>query len=43
MGQIVEEETAKLGVDVTPQFIGALTEMAWAQIGKFDCLVVAWS
>ena len=33
IGKIVDEETLKLGVNASPQFIGALTEMAWAQIG----------
>lgn len=33
VGRIVDEETIKLGVDATPQFIGALTELVWAQIG----------
>ncbi|CAF9932990.1 MAG: hypothetical protein HETSPECPRED_008509 [Heterodermia speciosa] len=32
IGKIVDEETLKLGVNATPQFIGALTEMVWAQI-----------
>ncbi|BDD62381.1 hypothetical protein MPDQ_001395 [Monascus purpureus] len=32
IGKIVDEETIKLGVNTTPQFIGALTEMVWAQI-----------
>lgn len=32
----MDDETIKLGVDATPQFIGALTEMVWAQIGIFD-------
>ncbi|KAL2010965.1 hypothetical protein VTN00DRAFT_3683 [Thermoascus crustaceus] len=32
IGKIVDEETIKLGVNATPQFIGALTEMVWAQI-----------
>ncbi|GKZ45478.1 hypothetical protein AbraIFM66951_008119 [Aspergillus brasiliensis] len=35
IGKIVDEETIKLGVNATPQFIGALTEMVWAQIGRF--------
>ena len=35
IGKIVDEETLKLGVNATPQFIGALTEMVWAQIGEF--------
>ncbi|KAL9606148.1 MAG: hypothetical protein Q9179_000660 [Wetmoreana sp. 5 TL-2023] len=34
VGKIVDEETLKLGVNATPQFIGALTEMIWAQIGN---------
>ncbi|KAI4253150.1 MAG: hypothetical protein LQ352_003860 [Teloschistes flavicans] len=34
VGKIVDEETLKLGVNATPQFIGALTEMVWAQIGR---------
>ena len=33
ISKIVDEETLKLGVNATPQFIGALTEMVWAQIG----------
>ncbi|PKY09305.1 hypothetical protein P168DRAFT_315316 [Aspergillus campestris IBT 28561] len=32
IGKIVDEETVKLGANATPQFIGALTEMVWAQI-----------
>jgi centromere protein S len=28
IGKIVDEETIKLGVNATPQFIGALTELA---------------
>lgn len=35
IGKIVDEETIKLGVNATPQFIGALTEMVWAQIGTY--------
>jgi centromere protein S len=31
----VDEETIKMGVNATPQFIGALTEMVWAQIGMY--------
>ncbi|KAI9810689.1 MAG: hypothetical protein M1827_006148 [Pycnora praestabilis] len=30
--QIVDHETLAMGVNATPQFIGALTEMVWAQI-----------
>ena len=36
IGKIVDEETLKLGVNATPQFIGALTEMVWAQIGVLE-------
>ncbi|KAL8866227.1 MAG: hypothetical protein Q9174_006425 [Haloplaca sp. 1 TL-2023] len=32
VGKIVDEETLKLGVNATPQFIGALTELVWSQI-----------
>jgi hypothetical protein len=41
IGKIVDEETIKLGVNATPQFIGALTEMVWAQIGK--CTPTIWA
>ncbi|KAL8806063.1 MAG: hypothetical protein Q9182_001595 [Xanthomendoza sp. 2 TL-2023] len=34
VGKIVDEEALKLGVNATPQFIGALTELLWAQIGN---------
>lgn len=34
IGKIVDAETLRLGVNATPQFIGALTEMVWAQIGN---------
>ncbi len=33
IGKIVDEETIKLGVNATPQFIGSLTQLVWAQIG----------
>ncbi|KAK1599476.1 kinetochore component CENP-S-domain-containing protein [Colletotrichum navitas] len=32
VGKIVDEESIKQGCNATPQFIGALTEMVWAQI-----------
>ena len=35
IGKIVDEETIKLGINATPQFIGALTEMVWSQIGMY--------
>ena len=34
VGKIVDEESLRLNANTTPQFIGALTEMVWAQIGK---------
>ncbi|OAT10743.1 hypothetical protein BDBG_06547 [Blastomyces gilchristii SLH14081] len=42
IGRIVDDETIKLGVDATPQFIGALTEMVWAQIGKIPPTVLGY-
>jgi hypothetical protein len=33
IGKIVDEETLRLNTNATPQFIGALTEMVWSQIG----------
>ncbi|KXJ92677.1 kinetochore component CENP-S-domain-containing protein [Microdochium bolleyi] len=32
IGKMVDEEMLKRNRNVTPQFIGALTEMVWAQI-----------
>ncbi len=40
IGKIVDEETLRLGVNATPQFIGALTEMVWAQIGTLSILLI---
>ncbi|CAL8578638.1 MHF histone-fold complex component [Xanthoria parietina] len=34
VGKIVDEEALKLGVNASPQFIGALTELLWTQIGN---------
>lgn len=34
IGKMVDEESLKLHVNATPQFIGALTEMVWTQIGR---------
>ncbi|TKA64173.1 hypothetical protein B0A49_05969 [Cryomyces minteri] len=34
IGQIVDEDSLRLNINATPQFIGALTEMVWAQIGR---------
>jgi hypothetical protein len=33
IGKIVDEETLRLNTNATAQFIGALTEMVWSQIG----------
>lgn len=35
IGQIVDEESLRWNRNATPQFIGALTELVWAQIGTF--------
>lgn len=37
IGKIIDEETARLNTTATPQFIGAMTEMVWAQIGDSHC------
>lgn len=34
VGQLVDEEAINLGVNATPQFIGSLTELVWAQISE---------
>ncbi|KAJ4522939.1 MHF histone-fold complex component [Exophiala dermatitidis] len=34
IGKIVDEESINLGVNATPQFIGSLMELVWAQIGN---------
>jgi len=39
IGQLVDEETLNLGVNATPQYIGSLTELVWAQIGKLSCFL----
>ena len=41
IGKIVDEETLRLGVNATPQFIGALTELVWAQIGRLHLPLTA--
>ncbi|CAP73559.1 uncharacterized protein PODANS_2_9255 [Podospora anserina S mat+] len=35
IGKIVDEESMRRNRNATPQFIGALTDMVWSQIGKF--------
>jgi CENP-S protein len=35
VGKMVDEESLRRNRNATPQFIGALTEMVWAQIGEF--------
>jgi centromere protein S len=34
VGKIVDQECLKLNSNASPQFIGALTEMVWNQIGE---------
>ena len=34
VGQIVDEESLNRNRNATPQFIGALTELVWTQIGR---------
>lgn len=36
VGQMVDEESMRRGLNATPQFIGALTELVWTQIGTSD-------
>lgn len=38
IGQIVDEESLRWNRNATPQFIGALTDMVWAQIRTFPPL-----
>ena len=38
IGKIVDEESLRLKMNATPQFIGALTEMVWEQIGIITLL-----
>jgi centromere protein S len=35
---MVDEETIDLGVNATPQYIGSLMELVWAQIGMMTDL-----
>lgn len=41
VGQIVDEEMLRRNRNATPQFIGALTEMVWTQIGTTPPLDMA--
>ncbi|KAK5059828.1 hypothetical protein LTR84_009711 [Exophiala bonariae] len=34
IGKVVDEQSLLLGVNATPQFIGSLMELVWAQIGS---------
>ncbi|OCK88663.1 uncharacterized protein K441DRAFT_587642, partial [Cenococcum geophilum 1.58] len=36
IGQFIDEECLRQNLNATPQFIGALTEMVWTQIGTTD-------
>ena len=40
--KIVEEETLKLDAIATPQFINALLELTWTQLGKADSVKPPW-
>ena len=40
VGQIVDEECLRRNRNATPQFIGALTEMVWMQIGRTIALTL---
>jgi len=42
IGQLVDEETINLGVNATPQYIGSLTELVWAQIGTLLGVCQTW-
>lgn len=33
IGQIVDDESLRTNTNATPQYIGALTELAWSQLG----------
>ncbi|CZT52308.1 related to apoptosis-inducing TAF9-like domain 1 family protein, putative [Rhynchosporium secalis] len=35
VGKLVDEEAASLNTTATPQFIGSMSEMVWAQLGTF--------
>lgn len=39
VGQIVDEESLSRNRNATPQFIGALTELVWTQIGRSPLLL----
>lgn len=43
VGKMVDEETLRRNRNVTPQFIGALTEMVWSQIGNAAFLTPSMS
>ncbi|EPS35101.1 hypothetical protein H072_11530 [Dactylellina haptotyla CBS 200.50] len=38
VGKLVDEACMNLNVNATPQFIGSLTELAWAQFGTYKSL-----
>lgn len=39
VGHLVTSETLRLDLNATPQFIGALNELIWAQIGTLSLLL----
>jgi len=40
VGKIVDEESIRKNRNATPQFIGALTEMLWTQLGEFALVYI---
>ena len=44
IGQMVDDESIRSNTNATPQYIGALTELAWSQLGTFSPspLLCAW-
>jgi hypothetical protein len=35
IGKIIDDESLESNVNATPQYIGALTELVWTQLGRF--------
>jgi hypothetical protein len=40
IGQIVDDESLRTSTNATPQYIGALTELAWSQLGRPPCRLI---
>jgi hypothetical protein len=41
IGQIVDDESLRTNTNATPQYIGALTELAWSQLGIFPASLLS--